>query len=110
MASKCVLSKATNGQYYFNLHAGNGEKILTSELYVTKTAALNGIESVKTNSPIDSRYERLNDRAGNPRFNLKAVNGEIIGKSESYSSITARENGIASCKANGPTAITEDRA
>jgi len=109
MPGKYILSKATNGQFYFNLHAANGEKILTSEHYTTKTAALNGIESVKVNSPIDSRYERLNDKANMPRFNLKAANAQVIGVSESYSSPTARDQGIASCKANGPTATTEDR-
>jgi uncharacterized protein YegP (UPF0339 family) len=109
MPGKYILGRASNGLFFFNLHAANGERILTSELYTTKTAALGGIESVKVNSPIDGRYDRLVDRAGNPRFNLKAVNGQVIGASESYSSIAAREGGIASCKAHGPTATTEDR-
>ncbi len=41
----------------FNLRAGNGQVILTSERYTTKAAALNGIESVRTNAPVDDRYE-----------------------------------------------------
>ena len=69
MPGKYILSKATNAQFFFNLQAANGEKILTSELYTTKAAALNGIESVKVNSPIDSGYERLDDKANMPRFN-----------------------------------------
>jgi uncharacterized protein len=109
MPGKYILSKATNGQFFFNLHAVNGERILTSELYTTKAAALNGIESVKVNSPIDSRYERFNDKASMPRFNLKAANAQVIGVSESYSSTSARDQGIVSCKSNGPAATTEDR-
>jgi uncharacterized protein YegP (UPF0339 family) len=109
MPGKYVLSKATNGQFFFNLHAANGERILTSELYTTKSAALNGIESVRANSPIDSRYERFNDKAGKPRFNLKAANSQVIGVSEGYSTPQARDQGIASCKVNGPSATTEDR-
>ncbi len=104
-----LLRKATNGQFFFNLHAANGEKILTSELYTTKTAALNGLESVKVNSPLDSRYEKFNDKAGKPRFNLKTANSQVIGVSEGYSTPQSRDQGIASCKVNGPNATTEDQ-
>jgi hypothetical protein len=50
MAAKFVLSKTSNGQFRFNLKAGNGEIIATSESYTTKAAALGGIESVKKNA------------------------------------------------------------
>lgn len=42
---------ATNGQYYFNLKASNGEIIGTSEMYTTSSAREVGIESVKRNAP-----------------------------------------------------------
>lgn len=42
---------ATNGQYYFNLKASNGEIIGTSEMYNSSAARDNGIESVKRNAP-----------------------------------------------------------
>ena len=38
-------------KYYFVLKAGNGETIAQSEMYSSKQAALNGIQSVKTNAP-----------------------------------------------------------
>ena len=44
---------AKNGSYYFNLVAGNGEIIGSSEMYNTAAARDNGIESVKTNGPTD---------------------------------------------------------
>lgn len=50
MAGKFVVTKGKNGQYHFNLKAGNGETIATSESYKSKAAALNGIASVKTNA------------------------------------------------------------
>lgn len=109
MAGKFVVSKSSDGQFRFNLKAGNGETILTSELYKAKASALNGIESVKKNAPLDERYERKLDKAGHPRFNLKASNGEVIGASESYSSESARENGIASVKTNAPEATVDDQ-
>lgn len=107
---KYVLKKATNGQFMFNLHAGNEQVILTSELYTQKHSAESGIASVKVNSAIDSRYAKLTSSSGQPYFNLKAANGEIIGTSEMYSSLGARDNGIASVKTNGPNSGTVDLA
>ncbi|MDU3301416.1 MAG: YegP family protein, partial [Enterobacter ludwigii] len=52
------LNKSSDGQFRFVLKAGNGETILTSELYTTKNSAENGIASVRTNSPSDERYEK----------------------------------------------------
>lgn len=105
---KFVIKKSTNGQFYFNLKAGNGEIILTSENYVAKSSAQNGIESVRNNAPIDSHYERKTSTSGKNYFVLKAGNGEIIGKSEMYNSSSAMETGIASVKSNAPTATVED--
>jgi hypothetical protein len=109
MAGKFELKKATNGEFHFRLLAGNHEPILRSELYTTKAAAENGIASVKANAPLDERYERKNAGNGQPMFNLKAANGQVIGTSETYSSTAARENGIASVKANAPGAAIDDQ-
>ncbi|WP_423304012.1 YegP family protein, partial [Escherichia coli] len=53
MAGWFELDKSSNEQYKFVLKAGNGEIILTSELYTTKSSAENGIISVQANSPLD---------------------------------------------------------
>lgn len=108
MAAKYDLKKSSDGQFMFNLKAANGEIILTSERYKAKASAQNGIESVKTNSADDVRYDRREASNGQPYFVLKAGNGEIIGTSERYSSTQAMENGIASVKKNGPVAAVED--
>ena len=50
MAGKFVV-KRSGSQFLFNLKASNGEIIATSERYTTKRAALDGIESVKSNAP-----------------------------------------------------------
>jgi uncharacterized protein YegP (UPF0339 family) len=108
MAGKFDLKKSTSGKFYFNLKAGNGQIILTSEMYEAKGGATNGIESVKRNAPDDKRYERKQTKDGEPYFVLKAGNGEIIGRSENYSSTASMENGIESVKENAPTAAVED--
>lgn len=109
MAGKFELKNAKDGQIMFVLKAGNGEVILTSELYQSKSGAQNGIESVKENAVIDKRYEIKTSSAGEPYFVLKAANGEIIGTSEMYSSETGMENGIASVKENAPSAQVDDQ-
>ncbi|HWA93307.1 MAG TPA: YegP family protein [Terracidiphilus sp.] len=108
MAGKFVIRKSSDDQFWFVLKAGNGETILTSERYKAKASALNGIESVRKNAPLDERYEKKVDKAGHPRFNLKAANHEIIGSSEGYNSESARDHGIASVKANAPEAAVVD--
>lgn len=105
---KFVVSKRTNGEYQFVLKAGNGEIILVSEGYNAKAGCLNGIDSVRTNAPIDSRYERKLSSNQKDYFNLKAANGEVIGTSEMYNSPASRDNGIESVKVNAPTAAVED--
>ncbi len=108
MAGKFELKQAKDGQYHFNLLASNGQVILQSEMYATKTNALNGIESVKKNAPEDARFGRLSSNSGKPYFVLKAANHQIVGMSQLYESETARENGIESVKKNAPDAQVVD--
>jgi len=96
------------GEFRFRLKAGNGQNILASEGYTSKSSCNNGIESVKTNAPLDERYDRRKSSNGSPYFNLKASNGQVIGTSEMYSSNDAMENGIRSVKSNAPSASVED--
>lgn len=105
---KFVLSTGANGDTYFNLKAGNGEIILSSQGYASRSSAHNGIVSVKKNAQSDDQYERKTASDGSAFFVLKAVNGEVIGKSEMYTSTSAMENGIASVKKNAPTAEIHD--
>ncbi len=108
---KFVISKSRlNNQYYFNLKASNGESILSSEGYTTNQSCRVGIQSVISNSPYDSRYDKRIASNGNYYFNLLATNGQVIGKSEMYSSSQARDGGIASVKVNAPNASIEDNS
>lgn len=95
-----------NDEYYFNLKAPNHEIILASQGYTTKSAAENGIESIKTNASEDKHFERNIAKNDEFYFNLKSSNGQIIGTSEMYTAKASRENGIESVKKNAPTAET----
>ena len=120
--SKFVI-RTVNSGVKFDLKAGNGQSILTSEVYTTEAACRKGIESVAKNAAVakvenqteegyetltNPKFEMYQDKAGEYRFRLKARNGEIVGVSEGYTSQAGCENGIASVKKNAPEAETEE--
>ncbi len=111
--------KETNTGIKFDLKAGNGEVIATSQVYSSKDACLNGIESVKKNSIAanledqtvegyetakNPKFEVYMDKAGEYRFRLTATNGQIIATGEGYKSKAGCMNGIESIKKNAPDA------
>lgn len=114
---KFVVKETATG-IKFDLKAGNGEVIATSEVYSTEDACLNGIESVKKNcvgevedQTVENvvevkhpKFEVYTDKAGEYRFRLKARNGEVIAVSEGYKSKDGCLNGIESVKKNAPEA------
>ena len=101
---KFVIKKRTNGDYQFDLHAGNGENILTSQGYSTKSSCENGVASVRTNAVDSSKFDRTDASNGKFYFNLKAANGLIIGTSQMYASASGRDHGISSVSTNAPNA------
>lgn len=97
-----------NGEFQFNLKAGNGEIILTSEGYMTKDSCKKGIESVRRNSADRSKFDMLESKSGQPYFNLRAANGRVVGTSEMYDSPANRDNGIKSVQTTAPKAKVID--
>ncbi len=114
--------KQTNTGIKFDLKAGNGEVIATSEVYASKASCLNGIASVKAccagaieDQTVEGfatekhpKFEVYLDKAGEYRFRLKARNGEVIATSEGYKAKASCLNGIESVKKNAPDAPTEE--
>ena len=105
---KFEIYKDKRGEFRFRLKAGNGQTILTGEGYASKSGCENGIASVKKNASDDARFERLTSKKGQPYFNLKAGNNQVIGNSEMYASSSGMNNGIASVKKNAPSASIID--
>ena len=115
---KFVVKQAKSG-YRFNLVAGNGEIVATSQTYGGKAACLAGVESVRKNAPeavledqtvegyLEQKHPKFEvylDKAGEFRFRLKAGNGEIIAVSEGYKAKASCKNGIESVRRNAPDA------
>ncbi len=106
---KFVITKRKNGEFQFNLLAGNGQVILASEGYASKPSCMNGVKSVMKNAADAKRFESKVAKNGKFHFNLKATNGQVVGKSEMYDSTASCENGISSVKKNAPGATIEDK-
>ena len=116
--AKFVISKAKTG-YKFNLKAGNGQVIATSEIYDSESGCKNGVDSVKKNAPIAPvedqtvdgfatekcpKFEVYKDKAGEFRFRLKAGNGQIIATGEGYTTRANCNNSVESVKKKAPDA------
>ena len=108
MAGYYELKLAKNGEYFFNLVAGNGQNILQSEMYSSRSAAENGIASVQANCGEDSQYECKESNSGKPYFVLKAKNHQVIGQSQMYESEDGCDNGMESVKTNGASTDVRD--
>lgn len=108
------VKQATNGDWYFNLRAGNGEIIGTSELYASKSNAERGARSVRalvrlsrsTTQPAPRResFELFKGEDGKSYFRLRAGNGEIMLGSQAYTVASSARSGIASVVSNGSDA------
>lgn len=119
---KFVMKETATG-FKFDLKAGNGEIIASSQVYAAEATCKNGIESVRNccvgeveDQTVEGfetlkhpKFEVYLDKAGEFRFRLKARNGEIIATSEGYKSKASCLNGIESIKKNAPEAelVTE---
>lgn len=110
MAKFEVYQSGKNNEFRFRLKAGNGQTILSSEGYTTKTSCLNGIESVKKNAPDPRRVTKSTTPSGMFRFALTAANSQVIGTSQNYKSESGRNNGIESIKKNAVKAEVKEVA
>ena len=115
---KFVIRRTKTG-IKFDLKAGNGEVIATSEVYSSEETCRKGIASVRKNAPAAAvedqtvegfaqekhpKFEVYTDKAGEFRFRLKATNGQIIAVGEGYKAKAGCLNGIASVQKNAPDA------
>lgn len=123
---KFVIKEVKSG-IKFDLKAGNGEVIATSEVYNSMDACKNGVASVQKNAPVAAvenqtvegyatekhpKFEVYKDKAGEFRFRLKATNGQIIAVGEGYKALAGCMNGIESVKKNAadsPVVVEEKK-
>lgn len=110
MYPKYQIKWSSNRQYYWVLRSVNAEVLLTSETYVSKQGCKDGIAASKVCTG-DNNFRRYTASNGYQYyFTQIAANGQVLGTSEMYNSVQARENGIAAVKRDAPKAGVEDLA
>lgn len=71
---------------YFRLRAQNGQIVLQSQGYASKSSAQKGIDSVEANGIDATRYDVIGSASGQHTFRLVALNGKTIARGEMYAS------------------------
>lgn len=119
---KFIIHKTATG-FRFLLKAGNGQVLAASEVYRSRRACQQGMDSVRKNTaaPVEDqtrqgaeplpcpKFELYRDKTGSFRFRLRARNGEIIAASDGYTARAGCLKAIESFRKNAPgAAITEE--
>ncbi len=93
--------------YFFELHASNGEKLLSSEEYTTYNGALRGIQTHKTNILRDN-FKIALSKKGDYIFKLLSGKNLILSMGENYPTKAACESAIESAKRFAKTAVIDE--
>ena len=106
-----VILKKSEASEPFTFRFMSEDKVLIkSENYKAKKSALNGIESVKTNSQVDKRYELKESKNGKFFFNIKATNGQVVGTSSLFATEDERTEAMELLKNESPDASLTDES
>ena len=99
--------EANEELYFFELHASNGEKLLTSEEYNSYNGALRGIQTHKTNI-LKGNFKISLTKKGDYIFKLLSGKNMLLCMGENYPTRVRCENAIASTKRFAKTAIVDE--
>jgi uncharacterized protein len=94
---KIDLYQSSDSQWRFRVLAGNGRVLLSSEAYVSKQGAENGIASVLENGVDPAQYQLNQAANGKWNLRLRAGNYEVIAFTQTYSTKSNATRAIGSC-------------
>ena len=93
--------------YFFELHASNGEKLLSSEEYTSYAGALSGINTHKANIERNN-FKITLSKKGDYIFKLLSGKNTLLCMGENYSTRARCESAIESTKRFAATAIIDE--
>ena len=105
-----VITDAESGEdetYFFELHASNGEKLLSSEEYTSYNGALRGIETHKANIE-KGNFKITLSKKGDYIFKLLSGKNMLLCMGENYPTRVRCENAVDSTKRFAKTAILDE--
>lgn len=105
-AGKFEIFKDRGGKYRFRLKASNGEVVLASQGYASRSGVHTGIRSVRNHCKRKACFD-VKQTASGHRFNLVASNGRVVGSSETYKTSRACANGVKAVQSAAPKAKVE---
>ena len=94
--------------FFFELHASNGEKLLTSEEYTSYNGALRGIETYKNNIA-RGNFKITLSKKGHYIFKLLSGKNTLLCTGENYTNRMSCESAIESTKRFAETATLDKR-
>ena len=94
--ARVEVAQGATGQYHFNFDAANGQTVLSSESYTTEAAAFNGAMAVQTDGQNAANYAVLQNAAGGFYFTVTALNGQVIGTSQQYTTKSSAQAAVKS--------------
>jgi uncharacterized protein YegP (UPF0339 family) len=98
---------AADEMYFFELHASNGEKLLSSEEYTTYAGALRGIETHKNNI-LKNNFRITISKKGDYIFKLLSSKNMLLCMGENYPTRARCESAIESAKRFAKTAVIDE--
>jgi large conductance mechanosensitive channel protein len=120
---KFQVYKDSSGKCRFRLKADNNKIVAVGEAYRNHASCINGINSIKKNSKAviedttvegpklsNPKYEVYQDSTGKFRFRLRAGNGQIVAKSQSYQEKDACLNGVEVIRTSCDAEIEDETA
>lgn len=93
--------------YFFELHASNGEKLLSSEEYTSYNGALRGIETHKANI-LKNNFRIMLSKKGDYIFKLLSGKNQLLCMGDHYATRARCESAIESAKRFAKTAILDE--
>jgi uncharacterized protein len=91
------LYQSSDAQWRFRVVSGNGRTLLSSEAYVSKAGAQNGIDAVLENGVDPAMYQVNQTAAGSFNLRLRAGNYETIASTQGYSTKSNATRAIDTC-------------
>jgi hypothetical protein len=101
--ARVEVAASETGNFHFNVFAKNGQIVLSSESYTSDAAAFNGAFAVQQDGQNAANYTIKQNVAGGFYFTLSALNGQVIGVSQQYTTRAAAQSAITSLTAFLPT-------
>ncbi len=97
----------TEEMYYFELHASNGEKLLSSEEYTSYAGAMRGIQTHKNNI-LKGNFKITVSKKGDYIFKLLSGKNMLLCMGENYPTLARCESAVQSTKRFAETAVIEE--